>query len=157
GPNSGTGIGINFERNGAANIAYLTLARLWVRRFGGDGIKLDTPIVSTFNRVVSAENGGNGFNLWHAGTSNTFISCYGNANGQAGYRLFGVVYSDLSGCASDSNGIGYLIDECQGISFNACGMEATEVVDGTWDGTGMKINNSHSISMYNCWNYDNKF
>lgn len=154
GPNSGSGHGINFGWSAAGNLPYLNFRNIIVKQFGSDGLYLETPIVSHFDKVIAMQNGGSGFNLYHAGTSNTFTSCFANANTAYGYNFYQTVYTTLTGCAADGNGIGYLIDSAQGIALVGCGAEATIV--GTYDGSGFKVTNSTAIGLYNCWNYDNR-
>lgn len=156
GPGSGTGIGVNFTWSLAGNNPFFSFRDLWVKDFGGDGIAMQTPIVSDFTRVISQDNGGYGFNWYHAGTSCTFASCWARGNAFAGYHFFESVYMNLSGCASDNNTMGYLIESAQSIGLFACGSESQVVGAGDWDGTGVKIANSSVIGIYNIWVGDNR-
>lgn len=156
GPGSGTGTGINFSWSSAGNVPFMSFRDVWVKNFGGDGIAIETPIVSDFTRVISQDNGGYGFNWYHAGTSCTFTSCWARGNALAGYHFFESVYMNLSGCASDNNTIGYLIESAQSIGLFACGSESQVVGTGDWDGTGVKIANSSVIGIYNIWIGDNR-
>lgn len=151
GPSSGTGVGINFSWSSAGNVPFLDFRDLKVHDFGSDGIAIETPIVSTFSNVVSQGNGGYGFNWYHAGTSCTFISCWARDNTFAGYHFYQSVYVNLSGCAADGNGVGYLIESAQSIGFFACGAESQVVGSGSWDGTGFKISNSSVIGLHDVW------
>jgi len=147
GTSSGSGIGIHFTMTLLPTADYVTVKNVTVLNFGGDGIVLDGAIVSTFENVVCNSNGGHGFSIL-TGTSVNFVSTYAVSNGEAGYNLSGIHYSTLTGCASDKNGIGYLItNQCSGISMTGCGVEQSTVIDGTWDGTGLKINNSFGITV----------
>lgn len=151
GPSTGSGVGINFAWTAAGNVPFLNFKDVWVRNFGGDGIALETPIVSHFDRVISQGNGGYGFNLYHAGTSCTFTSCWARDNAQAGYHFYQSVYMALTACAADGNGIGYLVESAQSIGFFSCGAE-NQVVNGvTWDGTAFKISNSSVVGIYDAW------
>ena len=67
GPGSGSGIGIYFQWSSAGNNPYHNFTNIYVEDFGSDGIKMQTPIVSIFHKVVSYNNGGNGFNWYAAG------------------------------------------------------------------------------------------
>lgn len=156
GPNSGSGIGIDLGWSSYGNLYSMVFRDLWVRRWGGDGIKLQTPIVSHFDHIVSDSNGGHGFNLWQAGTSCTFTSCWARNNAQAGYRFFESVYMALTGCAADNNGIAYLVDSAQSIGFFSCGSEGSLLNGGSYNGFGWKITNSSVISLYACWITDNR-
>lgn len=151
GPGSGTGVGINLGWTSAGNLPYLDFKDLKVRNFGSDGIALETPIVSTFEQVLSQSNGGYGFNFYHAGTSCTFISCWGRDNALAGYHFYESVYMNLSGCAADGNTLGYFVENAQGIGFFACGTESNLVGTGDFDGSGFKISNSSVIGLHDVW------
>lgn len=160
GPGSGTGTGISLTRSANAATTYCVFRNVYVASWGGDGIAISNPIVSTFSRVISETNGGHGFNLYGvtggaAGTSSKFDSCYGNGNGQAGFRLFNMIYCALSACAADSNGIGYLIDSCQGISLSSCGAESCVNRSAGYPGTGFKVSGGFGISLLSCWIFDN--
>lgn len=151
GPSSGTGVGVNFSWSAAGNVPFLDFKDLKVHNFGSDGLAIETPIVSTFSQVVSQNNGGYGFNWYHAGTSCTFDACWGRGNAFAGYHFYESVYMSLNGCAADSNGIGYLIENAQSIGLYSCGAESQVIGSGAWDGTGIKISNSSVIGLHDVW------
>jgi hypothetical protein len=159
GPGSGSGIGISLIRSHGVdtpeNLPYINLRNMWVFNFGGDGIRVETPLGSNFERVTSAENGGHGFNLYNQGTSTTFTSCFANFNGQAGYHLDVCNYMAFNGCAADDNGISYDLLSSQGITFNGCGSEVPHVNDGTWDGTSFKLDGCYNCTLNGCWIYQN--
>lgn len=148
GPGSGTGVGINFSWVNAGNVPFLNFTDVKVHSFGADNIYIETPIVSSFQNVVSQGSGGWGFNWYHAGTSCDFSACWARDNGVGGYRFFESVYQSLHGCASDGNPINYLIDSASGISFSGCGSESSPV--------GVKVTASSAIGFHNCWNFDNQ-
>lgn len=151
GPGSGTGVGITMGWTSNGNVPFLDFRDVKVHNFGSDGIAIETPIVSNFTQVVSQGNGGYGFNFYHAGTSCTFDSCWARDNAFAGYHFYESVYMNLSGCASDGNGVGYLVENAQSIGFYACGCESTVASGGDWDGTAFKISNSSVIGLYDVW------
>lgn len=156
GPATGSGIGILFTWSTAGNVPYLTFRNLWVRQFGSDNIKIQTPIVSRFDRVISQASGGHGFNWYHAGTSCTFTSCWARDNAQTGFRFFESVYQNLSGCAADNNGVNYWVQDAQSIGFYSCGSEGALTNGGSYDGYGWKIDNSSVIGIYSSWVTDNR-
>lgn len=151
GPGSGSGVGIAMGWTSAGNVPFLDFKDVKVHNFGSDGIAIETPIVSTFNNVVSKGNGGYGFNFYHAGTSCTFISCWAEDNVQAGYHFYESIYMTLIGCAADGNGMGYLVENAQSVHFAGCGAESQLVGSGDWDGTSFKISNSSACGLYNCY------
>lgn len=106
---------------------YLTFKNVQVSEWGQDGVRLQTPIVSHFDRVVSHDNGAHGFNLYEAGTSCTFTSCWARNNALYGFKLFRTIYSAFHGCAADFNQVSYYVQESQSISFVGCGSEKTTI------------------------------
>jgi hypothetical protein len=150
---TGTGKGINFALSVNTNMMLITLDQITVDDVGSDGVYLENPIVSTFNRVNTHSCGGYGINLVGVGTgvigtSCTLTSCYADTNaGAAGFRLSHMNYTSLVSCASDSNAIGYLIDTCQGVSLSGCGAESCTT-------NGIKINAGFGITADACWFYD---
>lgn len=160
GPQTGSGVGILLLRDLHAATTYCTFRNLYVASWGSDGINISNPIVSTFSRVVSETNGGHGFHLQGvsagaAGTSCGLTACYGNGNMQAGFRLFNMVYCALAGCAADSNGIGYLIDSCQGVTLVSCGCESGVNRSTNYPGTGFKFVGGFGNGSYGCWVFNN--
>lgn len=155
-PGTGTGIGIFLEYGGAGNNPFHNFRKAMVRNWGSDGIKIQTPIVCTFDGVYSAYNGGHGFNWYEGGTSCNFQACWARENAQAGYRFFESVYQNLSGCAADNNGVSYWVEDAQSIGFYACGSEGALKNGGSYDGYGWKIDNSSVVSLVNCWVTDNR-
>ena len=126
---SGTTNGIDFTISSQTANNYLTLEDLFVSNFGQDGISINTPIVSKFNRVVVFQSGRYGINLFgtgeSAGTSVSLDNCFTAGNYGAGYRFKQMAYSTLDACASDANGVGYIYDTCTGITENGSGTEET--------------------------------
>jgi hypothetical protein len=126
GPGSGSGVGINLVLSANTNIPYTSVRRVTVSSWGSDGLYVIEPIVSEFDTVVSADNGGDGFHMDAnaASTSLRFSSCYANGNAGAGYSLLKAHYSVLEGCAADSNGNGYVLTSCKAITLTGCGAES---------------------------------
>jgi Pectate lyase superfamily protein len=126
GPGSGSGVGINLVLSANTNIPYTSIRRVTVSSWGSDGVYVIEPIVSQFDTVVSADNGGDGFHMDAnaASTSLRFSSCYANGNAGAGYSLLKGHYSVLEGCAADSNGNGYVLTSCKAITLTGCGAES---------------------------------
>lgn len=155
---AGTGKGIVSLLSANPDTHRLVLERVEVTSFGSDGINLANPIISSFINVTSEANLGHGFNIHGvsggaAGTSCSFISCYGNGNAQAGYHLDTMTYCAFVGCAADSNGIGYHTVACQGISFSGSGAEGTLKNGGTYNGYSWKIDSSVGVCLQGCWTY----
>jgi hypothetical protein len=111
---------------------------------------VNTPIVSEFERVVSALNGGDGFHPSApvACTSLRFSSCYANANSGTGYFLVNAQYSVLEGCAADNNGNGYHLAGCHSVTINGCGAEGTTTDSFIFQG-------GSGNSVIGCWVYNN--
>lgn len=153
---TGTGIGIYLTYGGNGNNPYHNFRNVMVRNWGSDGIKIQTAIVSNFEKVYSAFNGGHGFNWYEGGTSCDFQDCFARQNAQSGFRFNGSAYIALTGCAADNNGISYEIIGCQGIGFFSCGTEGALKNGGSYDGIGWKIDNGSNIGLHSCWCYDNR-
>ncbi|WP_306317224.1 MULTISPECIES: right-handed parallel beta-helix repeat-containing protein [unclassified Streptomyces] len=151
GPGTGTGTGLKLALAAGDAVPYVRLDNVTVATFGLDGIDIDTPIVSTFTGVIAVSNKRHGFNIHSTGssTSCTFTGCYANNNGQIGYNLPRLFYSALSGCAADSNGLGYLLTTCSAVTLTGCGAEATVAKNGQ-DGTPFKIVSSEGITLSGC-------
>lgn len=156
GPSGGTGAGIRIGWTANGNTPYVSMRNVWVRNFGSDGIQLETPIVSHLDKVLSFDNGGHGFNFYHAGTSVTLTSCWARGNAQAGYYFYQSVYISLVSCAADNNGVGYFVQDAQSIGFYSCGAEGTTMNGIPYNGYGWKIDNSSLISLQSCWVTDNR-
>jgi hypothetical protein len=153
---TGTGCGINFDYGGAGNNPFHNFRNLQVRNWGSDGIKIQTAIVSSFEKVYVAFNGGNGFNWYEGGTSCNFQACWARQNAQSGWRFNQSVYQSLNGCAADNNGISYEIIDAQSIGFFGCGSEGALKNNATYNGFGWKISNSSEITLSSCWVTDNR-
>ena len=154
GTGSASGPGIYLSRSGNANCEGITLENVFVWQFGDSGVAISLPIASTFTRVVAQQNGAFGISLYGGGTSCALAGCYANGNGQIGYNL-GLAYSQLTGCAADSNGIGYYVSSgSTNITFSSCGAEDTIYHDTTYDGTAWKIDGARGILLAGCYAAD---
>lgn len=157
GPSSGTGVGISIS---GSPTSYAYLRNVRVAHFGSDGIDVVDPIVSRFDNVVSALNSGHGFNIGGAsagsgGTSCAFTACYALANTQAGFYLNNLQYSNLSGCASDSNGTGFYLNACIGLTLTGCGAESCQVSASPWVGNAFVINGGYGNAVIGAFVYQN--
>jgi hypothetical protein len=121
--------GIHFDLSGQAGNAtfYVNVENVYAEQFGRDGVSVQTPIVSTFTRVMSFHLGRHGLNLYSSGeadgTSCAVTACYSAGAWGAGYHLKQMAYSTLDGCAADACGISYEYDTCVGITESGCGSE----------------------------------
>ncbi len=154
GTGAGTGSGLVLAKGANAATPYVSLRDVSFESFGQDGVAVENPIVSTFERVIGVTNGRYGINLYGqvagaAGTSCSLSACYGNANGTAGIRLFNLVYSAMNGCAADHNPVGHLIDTCQGVTLSGCGAEGNTT-------NGVKVSGGYGVSIAGLWVYDNR-
>lgn len=154
GPGSGTGSGINFSVVSATATLYLSMRNVHVQGFGGDGLKMDLPIVSSFSRVVAESCGGWGFNFFgHTtgaqppGTSCVLTSCYGNGCTTGGFRMFKMAYTSLVGCAADNNATGYLVDTGYAVALVGCGSEGNT--------TGVEVSGGYGVSVQGMFVYNN--
>lgn len=162
GPGSGSGQGVFFDRatSPAVGINYrINMRRVMVDSFGGDGLHVQQCIVSSFDTVEVRQCGGHGFDFHGvsggaAGTSVNFKACYSNANSLAGYRISTMTYCSLDACATDSCGVGYLVDNSGGIVLNGCGAEALVNTSPTYPGDAIQINVCSGVVVNTGFLYD---
>jgi hypothetical protein len=155
GTNAGTGQGIYFSRDTTPTLLInyrINMRRVMVQLFGGDGIHIEQCIVSSFDTVETQSNKGHGFNFHGidpgpgaSGTSVAFTACYANGNSFAGFRIYNMTYCALNACASDSSGVGYLVEQSSGITLNGCGVEAPVNTSTTYPGDGIQIRDSAGV------------
>jgi hypothetical protein len=155
GPGSGSGIGVNFDLVSNGATLYVTMQNVTVKLFGGDGIKIKIPIVSSFDRVVADTCGGWGFNFYgiitgggSPGTSCSLRACYANGCTTGGYRLYKLAYVALEACAADNMPVGYLIEQGWSCALYSPGTEGNTI--------GVEINGGYGNSVYNSFVYNNK-
>jgi hypothetical protein len=156
GPASGSGNGIILTRSAEPNVRYIRMDNVYIRQFGNDGLQISNCIVSKFDQVTSENNGRHGFYLHGvvagaAGTSVAMDACYANTNTLTGFNFYNMVYSVLSGCASEGQPTNYLIDTCQGMELSGCGSEVM-----TSGGTGFKITGGTGTTLSSCWDLANR-
>jgi hypothetical protein len=149
GPGSGSGLGINFGLSVNNDTTYLDFTDIQVRGFGSHGIEIQSPVVCKFHRVISSTHGGDGWHIYGSGTSCDWSACYSlNNSAGIGYHLISLSYSDLAGCASDSNADGYSLSGCYSVALNGCGTESD-----TTD--GFILSGGAGNSLTSCFNYAN--
>lgn len=156
GPASGSGNGIVLTRSANANVRYIRMDNVYINQFGNDGLAISNCIVSKFDRVVCENNGRHGFYLYGvtagaAGTSVVMDACLANTNVVTGFNFYNMVYSMLSGCASEGQPTNFLLDTCQGMELSSCGSEVM-----TAGGTGFKITGGFGITLTSCWDLTNR-
>lgn len=148
--------GINFDYGSAGNNPFHHFKNVMVKNFGSDGIRIQTAIVCSFEKVYVAYNGGHGFNWYEGGTSVNFQACWARQNSLSGWRFKSSVYQSLTGCAADNNGTNYLVIDAQSIGFFGCGSEGALANGGVYDGYDWYIDNSSVITLQACWVTDNR-
>jgi len=151
GPGQGQvgGGGIFLTRAGNTNIPHIYMENILLEECAGDGISINTPILSTFINVKTLKCAGHGFNVW-GGTSCNFRDCYGITNTQAGFALTNMTYSSLSGCASEACGISYDIVTSNNITLDGCGSESTVNRSGSYPGYAYKITGTQ-VTLNGCY------
>ena len=157
GPGSGSGVGVAVSAAaGASPVESLAMRDILIQSFGSWGLTAETIITSILDNVTCQSNGGGGFYLSAGsagdGSSTTMTGCYALLNTGRGYYISGQVYSVLTGCAADSNYLGYEILNGTTISLVGCGCESTVAPGGSnsLDGTSFKINGPNSFSLISC-------
>lgn len=157
GPGAGSGTGKGIIYNSGGTPENLRITDVTVDSFGSNGIEIFGPIVSRFEGVVSQFNGAKGIYINGgpgAFTSLVFNACWANGNATQGYHIYSGGYSVMNGCASDGNGIGYLIDTCNGLHLSSCGAESN-VAKNSLDGSHFEITGSTDIVMTGCATFAN--
>jgi hypothetical protein len=159
----GAAPGILITRSRAPNTFGLLLDDVVIQHFGGDGISAARAnlIVSAFRRVTCENVTGSGFDLTGvpggaAGTSTSLTACYAVACGKSAYHLQKMNYCAFSSCAADACGTGYVLEDCQGISFAACGAEGIAATGATMytDGTNFRADRCDGVDFGTaCWTY----
>lgn len=148
GPGSGSGRGVNIDRETGDFPFYCVFRSVMIRRFGSHGVYVESPVMFSFYDVTSKENGGDGFSTAinsAIGTSTNFYTCYAHDNTSGnGFRLNNLYYSNLVGCGADGNVNGYKTENAQGVVFSGCGAEA--------NGVGIQVNtSSEGVVLTGCW------
>jgi hypothetical protein len=154
----GSGNAVYLDDNGNSSNANIVMENVLVDAFGGNGIEIETCIVSNFTGVNVKDIRGHGFAFTASLTGGTSISmnaCYAHNCLNAGYLLYQMHYSGLQGCAADACGVGYFLDTCQAINLGGCGSEAMVVTDATYDGSAYRIKGGNTCALDNCYNYQN--
>jgi hypothetical protein len=159
---SGTGRGVACVRSSNPNVSRLVFENVLITSFGGNGLELSNPIVSSLTVVDVQFCGGHGFSIHgvnggSAGTSVSLTACFAVSNIKAGYYVDTMTYCSFDGCAADQNGIGYELVQCNGISFDGCGAETQTDNSGTVAGYAAhswKLNGGSGYTLSSCFTYD---
>lgn len=148
---SGSGNGIALYQSTASDTTYVDINNVKIFNPGGDGIRIDQPIVGRISNTVVSGANGNGFNInvqhLGTGTSFSFINTYAINCGLAGYALNQMHYSSFVSTASDGSGIGYYLNNCNSVSFLACGTETQSQNGGIYNGHGYYITGGADITL----------
>lgn len=153
GPGSGTGVGLYL--NGSAVSWYIHLEDVRFQNWGLDGVNAFT-VVTTFENVLSMNNGRHGFSFeglagGAGATSVALIGCFARNNAAAGYHMYNMTYCSFNACAADLNGTGYFLDTVAGISLNGCGVESPQNKSVSYPGTGYKVVAGTGVTMNACF------
>jgi hypothetical protein len=148
---TGSGNGIALYQATGADTTYVNITNVKVFNPGGDGIRIDQPIVGRIaNTLVSGANG-NGFNInvqhLATGTSFSFENCYAIGCSQAGYAMYQMHYCSFVSTATDGCGIGYYLNNCNSVSFLAAGTESQSQNSGIYAGHGYYIDGGADITL----------
>lgn len=160
GPSSGSGTGVHLTSSAGGNTTYVDISDCRIDLFGGDGIKIDNPIVSRFSRVVSVGHGGNGFSInggvsGGAATSCVLDACYAISCTQAGYQISHAAYTSLYSCATDTCGAGYILSTVSSAVLSACGCESAVSTGGAYTGQSFEVTGCHGVNLLNCYSNRN--
>ncbi len=159
GPVLGSGDGIHL--NGAPLVG-VSIQECYIQNFGGNGVYLGGCITSSIINSTSYLNGGHGFFIDGSTsfvTSTSAIGSYALNNSMAGWYWNNSTYCSASGCASDSNGIGWLLLDCNAWNASGCGAESSQSHGITgYPGVAWKItsdsNGSVGVGLNSCYAYN---
>lgn len=153
---SSSGITIDLLDND--NSGHIVIRDMFINDQAGNGIKLQTPILSRLQNVKIRYCAGTAFYLYDGGTSTTLSECYAITGLEQGFYLNTMVYCTLISCASEVYGVGYDLVSCSAIALIGCGTEA--IVDRSRFGstlTGISYRTDGSTnSLYNCYSRDSQ-
>jgi hypothetical protein len=138
--------GVFFDISAARNVPHILFSNVRVYELAGDGIKLNKPILTSFDNVRIDHATGDGF-IVSTGTSTDFFECYAGGCDQAGFHLEAMTYCTLQGTGSESNGLSYWCDDSKNIAFLAPGGEDSRDVSASYPGTHFKLSGGNSISI----------
>jgi hypothetical protein len=149
GPSSGSGIGLNFVLGSNSNTFQCDIRDLSVSGFGSHGISIATPNLCNLVRVVSQNNGGDGFHTTSSAASTSFQDCASNSNTANGFSINNLSYGNLTGCAAVTcTGIGFLLTNCNSVSLVSSGAQ-------NCTGNGFDISGGNTVSLLSCYTLTN--
>ena len=121
GTGSGTGIGLKVGDSGLTYLmAVCQFTNLLIQSWGSDGFQGWGLGACRWSNVKSLSNGGKGFSMT-AGTLYKFDSCWAKSNTAQGFYLYNIADgATIQGCGSDSNTVGYDINQVNGCSMISC-------------------------------------
>ena len=149
GPASGSGIGLSFVLGSNANTFQCDIRDVSVGSFGSHGISIATPTLCNLVRVVSQNNGGDGFHTTSSAASTTFQDCFSNTNTAVGFNINNLSYGNFTGCAAIAcGGIGYSLVNCNSVTLMSSGAQ-------NCTGNGFDISGGFTVSLLSCYTLTN--
>ena len=147
-----------------SSVLNVSLSDVWLRDIGGNAYEAYRAVQNSFKNVGAWRVAESGFKILGV-TSVNFTSCYCNSCLNAGYNLKGTSYSSLQACAADGCGVGYKLDNCNSVTLQGCGAEASRYtntlsldeedgeidIDILYRGNSYFVTDSNSIGLYNCY------
>lgn len=148
---SGTGI---YLPNGVHS--FILMRDLWVHDFPEYGIRVEDPILSSFEDLRVRDNGLDGLYI-NIGTSCFFKTIYGSGNNRSNFHLKSHTYSTLTNCASEYSTLGYWLESSSNIVMDGCGGEVAMEADTGTAGivTHHRLQSCSNITVNG--NYSSKF
>jgi len=111
----------------------------------GAGLEIADAYMGRISDIWSRQNG-MGFYFRGGFTSLTVERCFAKENTNQGFSIDGAVYSVFSGCGSDENKWGYVLQNLNGVTFTGCGTELNEL-DGWLIRTANVISNGVPVAV----------
>ena len=120
------GIGVLLKGDDVGSSSFIQrcgLSNVRIQGSGGHGFYSENSFMLSLDHVLSFGNGGAGIFFAGYHTSVQCRVCWARDNDDAGWRLNGLVYSELISCGSDANLWGYRITNCNALKLSSCGAE----------------------------------
>jgi len=144
GLNAVTGSGIYIATTG--NNRHNVFENLVLEEFAGNGIRIDTPILTSFKNVRVRYCTGNGFYM-NGGTSTCFDNCFATTCLEIGFRFVAHTYAMVSGGGSETNGVAYRLEDSNNITFVSTGCEGMKYRSASYPGVGYWFSNGRNNSI----------
>jgi len=109
-----------------STVSNVRIDNVWVSGTRTHGIFLYNAVNSKLTNCRVSSTAGYGIFLYK-GKGNSLDTCFATGCNLAGFSIKENNYTSLTSCASDSNGMGYILDESMNCTLTSCGAEANVI------------------------------